>query len=134
MKNKPNPIIDIESMMTHYKFKPEDLTPNRLAFRFDLLQEEVTELATARAANDAPEMVDALIDIVVIALGTLHLSGVDVAQAWSVVYQANMSKLKGTKPGRPSDGWDLYKPLNWKSPDHTNNTGNLNSLIKGENK
>ena len=52
MKNKPNPIIDIESMMTHYKFKPEDLTPSRLAFRFDLLQEEVTELATARADGE----------------------------------------------------------------------------------
>lgn len=131
---KPNPISDIESMMAHYKFKPEDLTLERLAFRFELLQEEFNELQIARSANDTPEMVDALIDIVVIALGTLHLSGVNVAQAWTEVHQANMSKLKGTKPGRPSDGWDLYKPLNWKSPDHSNNTGNLNTLIKGKNK
>lgn len=131
---KPNPITDIESMMTHYNFKSEDLTPERLAFRFELLQEEINELATARSNKDADECVDALIDIVVIALGTLHLSGVNVAQAWSAVHQANMNKLRGTKPGRPSDGWDLYKPQDWTAPSHINNTGNLNSLFKGENK
>ena len=131
---KPNPITDIESMMTHYNFQQKDLTSERLNFRFELLQEEIDELATARLNKDADECVDALIDIVVIALGTLHLSGVNVAQAWSAVHQANMGKLRGAKPGRPSDGWDLYKPEGWTAPSHINNTGNLNSLFKGENK
>ena len=130
---KSNPILDIESMMTHYKIKPEDLTAKRLAFRFDLLQEEFNELDTARTNLDAAETVDALIDITVIALGTLYLAGVDLDQAWSTVQKANMSKLKGTKPGRVSDGWDLYKPLDWTSPDHSQNTGNLIKLMENSN-
>ena len=71
-----------------------------------------------------------MIDIVVIALGTLHLADVDVNKAWQTVHIANMNKLKGTKPGRPSDGWDLYKPLNWVAPDHTENTGKFATYLK----
>jgi predicted HAD superfamily Cof-like phosphohydrolase len=124
-----NPIKDIETMMLHYGFKPSQLTQERLKFRFDLLQEEVNELMQARIDKNAPEVVDALIDICVIALGTLHLAGCDVNHAWAEVQKANMAKLKGTKPGRPSDGWDLYKPLNWKSPNHDTNVGNLPTLL-----
>ena len=125
-----NPIQDIKTMMDHYGFKSEQLTPDRLKFRLSLLQEEVGELHTAVQSADAPEAVDALIDIVVIALGTLHLAGVDVEKAWRTVHTANMQKLKGTKPGRQSDGWDLYKPLNWVAPDHSDNTGKFATHLK----
>ena len=124
-----NPITDIATMMAHYKFKPEQLTQERLAFRFKLLQEEMDELTAARQRGDSAEVVDALIDLCVVALGTLHLAGCDVDQAWRAVHTANMAKLKGTKPGRPSDGWDLYKPLNWSAPNHDNNVGNLPTLL-----
>jgi predicted HAD superfamily Cof-like phosphohydrolase len=125
-----NPLQDIKTMMDHYGFKPEQLTPERLKFRLSLLQEEFGELQIAMSNQDAPETVDALIDIVVIALGTLHLAEVDVDKAWRTVHTANMQKLKGKKPGRPSDGWDLYKPLNWVAPDHENNTGKFATYLK----
>ena len=124
-----NPIQDIATMMAHYGFKPEQLTKDRLEFRFSLLQEEIDELNQSRIDKNAPEVVDALIDICVIALGTLQLCGCDVNKAWTQVQQANMAKLKGTKPGRPSDGWDLYKPLNWSAPNHDENVGNLPTLL-----
>ncbi len=131
---KTNPIVDIREMLAHYNFKPEQLNAERLEFRLQLLLEEYTETRTAADQNDAPELVDGLIDIVVIALGTLELAGVDVELAWREVHRANMSKIRGAKPGRTSDGWDLYKPLNWTAPDHSENTGRLNDILKGENK
>lgn len=124
-----NPITDIKSMLEHYGFRPEQLTADRLAFRFSLLEEEFQELHTARTTQNSEEVVDALVDIVVIALGTLELAGVDVDRAWREVHRANMSKIRGAKPGRPSDGWDLYKPLNWSAPSHDGNHGNLPNLL-----
>lgn len=128
-----NPLIDIKTMLSHYNFKSEQITPERLDFRFALLEEEFTELQTARQNADAEEVVDALVDIVVIALGTLELAGVDTAQAWNEVHWANMTKIRGAKPGRESDGWDLYKPLNWRAPSHADNHGKLSNLLKGKN-
>jgi predicted HAD superfamily Cof-like phosphohydrolase len=129
-----NPITDIAELMRHYNFKEQDLTPQRFEFRNSLLSEEYTEYLEALKFNQPEEAVDALIDIVVISLGTLHLLGVNVDSAWAEVHRANMSKLKGTKPGRPSDGWDLYKPLNWVEPNHSGNTGKLQNIFnKGEN-
>jgi predicted HAD superfamily Cof-like phosphohydrolase len=131
---KTNPIADIREMLEYYKFTPEQLNSERLEFRLQLLLEEYTETRAAADENDAAELVDGLIDIVVIALGTLELAGVDVERAWQEVHRANMSKIRGAKPGRTSDGWDLYKPLNWTAPNHSDNTGNLNNILKGENK
>lgn len=128
-----NPILDIKTLLQHYNFKTEQITSERLEFRFSLLQEEFTELQTARENRDAEEVVDALVDIVVIALGTLELAGVDSTRAWNEVHRANMSKIKGAKPGRESDGWDLYKPLNWRAPSHADNHGKLSTLLKGKN-
>jgi len=120
-------------MLSHYNFKTEQITSERLEFRFKLLEEEFTELQVARQNADAEETVDALVDIVVIALGTLELAGVDATRAWNEVHRANMTKIRGAKPGRESDGWDLYKPLNWVAPSHEDNHGKLPKLLKGKN-
>ena len=124
-----NPIKDIEAMMKHYGFKPEDLTAARFAFRNELLNEEYEEYLQALRFNQPEEAVDALIDLIVISLGTLYLLGVNTDAAWAEVHRANMSKIKGAKPGRQSDGWDLYKPLNWVEPNHKGNTGTLQNIF-----
>ena len=122
-------VQDPRDMLDHYGFGPEQMTAQRLAFRLDLLAEEMAELVQARHDTDAAEFVDALIDITVIALGTLDLCGIDIDQAWHAVHAANMTKTRGAKPGRVSDGWDLTKPVDWQAPCHDDNVGILPSLF-----
>lgn len=94
-------------------------------FRVECIQEEVDEFKDAVAANDAEEMVDALIDMCVFAIGTLDVMDVDANEAWNKVLEANMNKNVGIKEGRPNPLGlpDLMKPEGWTAPDHLGNHG-----------
>lgn len=95
-----------------------------LQFRIAFLREELTELETATTPED---VVDALIDLCVVAIGTLDLYDVDAYTAWNKVHKANMSKKVGVKASRPNPLGlpDLIKPEGWVGPDHTDNYGLL---------
>ena len=121
---------DIKRMLRHYGFSWTEMTEERLQFRLQLLEEEVEETVVAVRHGMAEEVVDGLTDTVVIALGTLELLGVDVELAWQRVMAANMQKVRGRKPGRESDGWDLTKPEGWVAPEHGDNVGILPILLK----
>jgi len=98
-----------------------------LKFRADCVQEEVDELQEAIENNDAEEVVDALIDVTVFALGTLDAYGVDAQKAWDEVLVANLGKKVGIKEGRPNPFGlpDLLKPEGWTAPSHEGNHGRL---------
>jgi len=99
-----------------------------LRFRVAFLREELGELEAATTACDA---VDALIDLCVVAVGTLDLYGVDVGEAWSRVMAANSSKMAGSNPKRPSRFGhpDLVKPEGWVAPTHADNVGLLSEVF-----
>lgn len=101
-----------------------------LAFRLDFLEEELTETVKAFAMNDGEELVDGLIDLCVVAIGTLDAFGIDPYKAWDEVLKANMSKEVGVKPTRPNPLGvpDLIKPDDWKAPSHTGNHGKFNDI------
>lgn len=96
-----------------------------LKFRLDMVQEEVTEAHTAFTNKDADGVVDALIDAIVFAIGTLDAFEVDAYEAWARVHEANMVKTPGIKPERPNKyGFpDLIKPEGWTAPTHHDNVG-----------
>lgn len=96
-----------------------------LKFRLDMVQEEVSEAHTAYAEKDADGVVDALIDAIVFAIGTLDAFEVDAYEAWARVHGKNMEKEPGVKPGRPNPyGFpDLIKPEGWTAPTHEDNVG-----------
>lgn len=98
-----------------------------LEFRLNFLDEELLEARKAFAAENRAEIVDAMIDMCVIAIGTLELFGVDAQRAWEEVHSANMSKRPGVKPGRPNPLGlpDLMKPSGFVSPNHSDNVGAL---------
>lgn len=104
-----------------------------LKLRLRMLNEEHTETMNAYLQGDAEEVVDGLIDLIVIAAGTLDIFGVDADKAWDEVHRANMSKQVGVKPGRPNPLGlpDLLKPGGWKGPDHENNLGVLPEVMNG---
>ena len=98
-----------------------------LKFRADFLKEELTELDNAIYHADSEEVVDALIDLCVVAIGTLDSFQVDGHKAWNEVLKANMNKQVGVKEGRPNPLGlpDLTKPEDWEAPDHSGNYGIL---------
>jgi predicted HAD superfamily Cof-like phosphohydrolase len=139
MTQKPDKFIpqywhrDIAAMHRLYRFNIKNFSDEELAdfwkFRLEFLREELTELETATTADDA---VDALIDLCVIAIGTLDLYGVDSQLAWNRVLDANLSKEVGVKETRPQTGTlpDLIKPEGWIAPYHHDNVGLIDRVIK----
>jgi predicted HAD superfamily Cof-like phosphohydrolase len=109
----------------------KDLMDKYLEFRLSMCKEELDETVAAYAAKDSEEVVDGLIDLVVFALGTLDVFGVDAKAAWDKVYEANMAKSPGVKPGRPNPFGlpDLLKPEGWQAPSHEGNHGHLPNVL-----
>lgn len=127
-------VADISAM--HQKFgvneKVREFDSNKLAtfleFRTKFLQEELDELKSAQGSDfNADDIVDALVDLVVIAIGTLDAFDVDAYTAWDRVHKANMAKEVGIKESRPNplNMPDLIKPYGWEAPTHADNVGLL---------
>lgn len=127
-----NIFMDMRALYKKYGFFDSPMTRQQLEFRINTLQqEEMDELKEALETNNAEEIVDALIDTIVIAAGTLELLNVNSDEAWSRVWSANMAKERGVKSTRPeSGGFDLIKPEGWKGPDHGDNHGDLETILK----
>jgi len=100
-----------------------------LEFRLDFIKEEYDETKEALITEDAEEVVDGLIDLCVVAIGTLDAMGVNVHKAWDSVLDANMAKEVGVKESRPNPLGlpDLIKPAGWVAPSHAANHGILSS-------
>lgn len=101
-----------------------------LKFRIKFLYEELNETDIASNHMDGEEIVDGLIDLCVVAIGTLDAFGIDSYAAWDAVLKANMAKEVGIKEGRPNPLGlpDLMKPAGWTAPDHTGNHGEFEDM------
>ena len=122
-------VSDIADMHTKYgvnekvrEFDKEKLE-KFLEFRISFLQEELDELKDNK--GNPEEVVDALVDLCVVAIGTLDAFDVDAYAAWDRVHEANMAKEVGVKPSRPNPLGlpDLIKPEGWTAPSHEGNHG-----------
>jgi hypothetical protein len=123
-------VEDIEQLTTTFEFDKEPLSLTKLYFRGQLLQEELNEYLDAVYFRKPDDVVDALVDLTVVALGTLAILKVDIQKAWDEVHRANMSKQRGIKPGREnSGGFDLIKPAGWTAPFHEDNVGRLKAFF-----
>ncbi len=107
-----------------------DALKRYLEFRVDFLKEELDETEAALIQMNSEEIVDGLIDLCVVAIGTLDAFGVDPYKAWDEILKANLSKEVGVKPERPNPLGlpDLIKPEGWEGPDHSDNHGKLNDI------
>lgn len=108
-----------------------------LKFRISFLEEELSETKKAVEQKDAEEIVDGLIDLCVVAIGTLDAFNIDPYEAWNQVHNANMAKQVGVKESRPNPLGlpDLIKPTikthgyDWAPPCHKNNHGVLTRIF-----
>ena len=98
-----------------------------LEFRLKFLQEELSETMKAFENKDSEEIVDGLIDLCVVAIGTLDAFNVDAHKAWKEIHNANMAKQPGVKESRPNPLGlpDLIKTEGWKGPSHEGNHGDF---------
>jgi len=105
----------------HKKFDLSDaITPRHLDeeeknFRITALQEELNEYETATTLVD---QYDALLDLIVFAVGTLERQGFPLLAGFEVVMQANCAKELGSN-GLKRGGFkrDLVKPAGWIAPE-----------------
>lgn len=136
------PRVDEDMRMMHDHFEVHErvaqldpaLLAEYLSFRLRFLQEELDEGRRAVAERNADDVVDSLVDLVVVAVGTLDLFGVDFKKAWYAVLAANMAKQVGVKAERPNPFGlpDLVKPAGWTAPTHADNVGLLpKALVAG---
>jgi hypothetical protein len=107
--------------------KDKDALAEFLRFRISFIREELDETSNAYNIGDNEEVVDGLIDLCVVAIGTLDAFGIDAHEAWDRVHAANMTKEVGVKESRPNPLGlpDLIKPEGWEAPSHEGNHGHL---------
>tara|TARA_R100000656_G_scaffold98432_1_gene71399 strand:- start:560 stop:1066 length:507 start_codon:yes stop_codon:yes gene_type:complete len=135
-------LSDINDM--HYKFGTTEWVDNMhrsknykvlkdfLAFRLDFLEEEFEETLAAFMKGDHKEVVDGLIDLIVIAIGTLDLFKCDADEVWDKIHNSNMLKEPGTNKSRqnPFGLPDMVKPEGWVGPKITEkNCGILPDIL-----
>ena len=99
--------------------------PNKkiVDLRYDLIEEELSELKTAIKDNDIVEIADALTDILYVTYGAGHAFGIDLDKCFNEIQLSNMSKLGSN--GKPiySEAGKVMKGPNYFKPD-------LNKLLK----
>lgn len=132
---------DIEEF--HHKFHlsyggaPRVLPEDLMDFRIKFLQEELEEYKRAwgdiRMDGDSlksrEDMLDALVDLVYVALGTAYLHGFNFAEAWRRVQVANMAKVRveRVEDSKRGSKFDVVKPTGWTAPSHSDLVGTLGS-------
>lgn len=111
----------------HEKFgllpKQKGLLDNELfTFRFEFIREETLELDDAHHDKDLEQCLDACIDIMYVAMGTLVVMGFSAAEmreAWRRIQACNMAKVRAGKKSESKRGaeFDVVKPQGWVAPD-----------------
>jgi predicted HAD superfamily Cof-like phosphohydrolase len=134
----PDIVSDIERF--HQKFelmyndKPRLLEGELGDFREKFMEEELREYSDQRTialkalddndpatmANALEGMLDALVDLVYVAVGTAYLHGFDFREAWKRVHEANMRKVRAQAASDSKRGttFDVVKPAGWTPPTH----------------
>lgn len=107
--------------------KPEFPDANIMALRYELIKEELEELAVAIYNNEGTliDVADALSDLLYVVYGAGHAFGIDLDKCFNEVHRSNMSKLGvDGKPMYRDDGKVLKGP-NFNKP-------NLTEALYGE--
>jgi len=119
---RPDLIKDIDQFHKKFGFEKNEKVGipdnNELVnFRTSFLMEELAEYTQAITKKDAAGALDALVDIVYIALGTAWLFNLPFDKAWNEVQKANMSKVRAkSKSKKRGTAFDVIKPQGWVAP------------------
>jgi predicted HAD superfamily Cof-like phosphohydrolase len=113
-----NPFRDQEKFMRACDQTVGEFNQNQFNMYLGLIEEEAKELSVAINNHDKIETLDALIDILVVTIGTIHSMGADAEGAWKEVMSTNFAKIdKDTGKVRKREDGKVLKPLGWVAPD-----------------
>jgi hypothetical protein len=119
---------DMQAFSTKFQ-QPQVRVPGRVPealnehidFRILLMQEELTETLEAFDNRDMTEVLDGLVDLVYVVLGTAHFLNLPFQEAWDEIHHSNMQKELTTEDtiGSAKRGYilDVIKPEGWRPPD-----------------
>lgn len=99
----------------HDKFELKQ-DPSNLEYqkaRIAHMTEELTEYIKAVNSEDREAQLDALVDLVYVALGTAHIDAFEFDKAFECVHTANMQKIRQASD---RSKWDVVKPEGWQAP------------------
>lgn len=96
-----------------YELHPDPNNPEFQKARIAHMTEELTEYVKAVKNEDREGQLDALVDLVYVALGTAYIDKFKFDEAFTEVHNANMKKIR--QPSARSE-WDVVKPEGWQPP------------------
>lgn len=118
---------DVESFLYKFRLLPCDASNIKLLEkRGNHLKEELQEYVNAINSQDLHSIVDALIDIIYVALGTARMLGLSEEQwseCFSRVHEANMKKYVDDSDKSHKVG--VKKPLGWQAPNFEDIMGEI---------
>ena len=120
---------DIGLMQEKFGINNNPISKEELWARLQFAQEELNEAKVAFIAGDAHGVLDGLIDLTVVAAGTVPLVTSSPIEAWNEVMRANLAKETGKLDKRPGMGIDLVKPDGWEPPDLLLFCGQLTEVL-----
>jgi predicted HAD superfamily Cof-like phosphohydrolase len=111
----------LQRMHQHFgidRSEVDTFSPEEKAFRVSAMLEEIGEFLTATSHHD---QLDALVDLIVFAFGTVERAGYAevFGEAFTRVMDSNMTKFVGPNQKRGSFALDLRKPDDFKPADLT---------------
>ncbi|MDC1111990.1 nucleoside triphosphate pyrophosphohydrolase family protein [Candidatus Pelagibacter sp.] len=107
--------IFMETFGQEVKKKPSFSNDKINKLRYDLIEEELSELKEAMQNKDLLEVADALTDILYVTYGAGHAFGIDLDKCFNEVQKSNMSKLgSDNKPIYNDDGKVMKGPKYFK--------------------
>lgn len=119
----------MRSFEQEVKTKAEFPSEQVQKLRFDLIDEELTELHEGMQNESLVEIADALTDLLYVVYGAGHAYGIDLDKTFAEVHRSNMTKLgEDGKPIRREDGKVMkssrYEPPKLEEIVHGNTEGN----------
>jgi len=112
-----NPFNDQATFMQACDQTIDINNPNQFDMYVKLIGEEYCELLDAVKNKNSVETLDALIDIIVVTIGTIHSMGADAEEAWKTVMISNLAKIdKETGKVRKREDGKVLKPEGWQPP------------------
>ena len=97
--------------------EPTELSPERYALRHRLIAEEFLEFSEAYQNGDFVEMADAVIDMLVVVIGTGVEMGIPIGKMWDEVHRSNLTKIDPEKGVVFDRGGKVMKPDCYEAPD-----------------
>jgi predicted HAD superfamily Cof-like phosphohydrolase len=92
-----------------------------IQYRLKFLREEIKEFEDACLEGNLVEALDAIADIVYVAMGTGHYFNMPFPNVWIEVQRANMERILCTRENCPPDKQYradmVIKPAGWRPPD-----------------